>query len=143
VGGCGAFTFLVPVGSGTIEALWKVTEDRLHEALDAVCSGTLFSNPGAQANLRDAISLHYARSIHTLRNHYAAVRQTWEQQRKLSIERLREQLAEHFYRMTGLEAVGDGALEIAFDDVAKDNIEVFTEGWPFPIEDRRHLWSDP
>ena len=54
--GCGKIPDFIPYASASIEALWKQTEDKLHDALAAVDEGMLLPNPGHAAVIRDAIA---------------------------------------------------------------------------------------
>lgn len=60
--GCGKVTNFVSYASASIERLWKETEDKLPDALEAMETGRLFRNEGHAAVIKSTIALHFARS---------------------------------------------------------------------------------
>jgi DNA-binding transcriptional ArsR family regulator len=72
--GCGKVPDFVPYASASIEQLWKETEDKLHDALAATDDGTLLASAAHTATIKDAIALHYTRSIAARIVHF----RTWE-----------------------------------------------------------------
>jgi hypothetical protein len=60
--GCAKVDNFVAWASGSVERLWKETEDGLHDALAAVDVGTLLGNLRHVSVIKSAIALHFARS---------------------------------------------------------------------------------
>ena len=59
----------VKIDSKFTEDLWHATEDRLHDALEAVRTKRLFEFPELVSAIKDAIALHYSRSLEILEVH--------------------------------------------------------------------------
>jgi hypothetical protein len=62
-GGIAKLGDYVKMDSQTTEELWGKTESKLPDAIGAARAGTLFTNPDYVATIKEAIALHYARSL--------------------------------------------------------------------------------
>src|ERR1022692_3561658 len=63
--GCGKVDDFIIFASAFLENRWKKTEDKLHDALQAVDAGTVLSSERHSATIKDVIALHIARSLAT------------------------------------------------------------------------------
>ena len=124
--GCGKIKDFLTYASASAEQLWKETEDRLPDALDALDGGTLPINREHVATIKNAIALHYARSgatrIAILRvgaSVAASARNEW-------LTRRRPQLEAEFYRAKGLYAAGDQALGRFLDEIMEPPLTIVT-----------------
>lgn len=63
--GCGYVDNFVRYASRSLEQLWNLTESALGDALAACSDGSIFSNDRHVKTLKDAIALHFVRSVHT------------------------------------------------------------------------------
>jgi hypothetical protein len=72
--------------SSSVEDLWGATETRLHELLDAVERHSHIADPSHEANVRDAIALHFIRSIPTAALHQT----TWTERREAARQQCRD-----------------------------------------------------
>jgi hypothetical protein len=145
--GCGKVDDFFIFASGFLEKLWKKTEDKMHEALLAVDAGTVLSSERHSSTIKDAIALHFARSL--------ATRQVGEQlwQQVVLKERTRwlctlvgrQELQRLFRWRYGLDAAGPAALEIMLDEILAPSMEMwksgakFTEGAEY-IHDHARAW---
>jgi hypothetical protein len=72
--------------SSSAEDLWGATETRLHEPLEAVKRDDRIADPSHEAVIRDAIALHFIRSIPTAALHQT----TWQERREAARQRWRD-----------------------------------------------------
>jgi hypothetical protein len=72
--------------SSSAEDLWGATETRLHEPLEAIKRDDRIANPSHEAVIRDAIALHFIRSIPTAALHQA----TWRERREAARQQWRD-----------------------------------------------------
>lgn len=145
VSGCGAIDDFVPAGSASAEQLWQWVETLLGAALDSAEAGTLFADLEHQRVIKDALALHFMRSPHLLISHYQSAARTWAESRAAAIKAQRHHLEQHFFDTTGLHPAGVGALEVAFDDLARQRIDEILDGWTFRSRveqnvDRMRTW---
>ena len=70
----GKVTNFITIDSQEAEKVWQGTENRLNAALNAARSSSLFTTPEHVITIKDAIALHYARSLAALQLH----QHTWE-----------------------------------------------------------------
>jgi Protein of unknown function (DUF4238) len=115
--GCGKFRHFVRFASQSSEEIWARTETRLRAAVNAAHAGTFYDVPEYSDAVRDAIVLHYVRSIpalilhdETWRNRHAAHVQWWMTQRRPVLERM------HQVRF-GWSATSDDALRMMAEDL--------------------------
>ena len=74
--------------SSSAEDLWGATETRLHEPLEAIKRDDRIADPSHEAVIRDAIALHFIRSIPTAALHQT----TWKQRREAARQKWRDNL---------------------------------------------------
>jgi Protein of unknown function (DUF4238) len=122
--GCGKIKDFLTYSSASAEHLWKETEDRLPEALNALEDGTLLSKREYVATIKNAIALHFARSVatRTVTNRVSAAvtsatRNFWLTQR-------RRELESAFLRTKGFYAVGDQALNFFLDEMMEPTLSI-------------------
>ncbi|MDQ2874851.1 MAG: DUF4238 domain-containing protein [Actinomycetota bacterium] len=72
--------------SSSAEDLWGATETRLHDPLEAVRRDGRIADPAHEAVIRDAIALHFIRSIPTAALH----RVTWRERRESARQQWRD-----------------------------------------------------
>jgi Protein of unknown function (DUF4238) len=72
--------------SSSAEALWGATETRLHEPLEAIKRDDRIVDPSHEAVIRDAIALHFIRSIPTAALHQT----TWRERREAARQQWRD-----------------------------------------------------
>jgi hypothetical protein len=131
--GCGKIPDFVTYASASVEKLWQKTENDLHEALAAVDAGMLFRSDAHVATIKDAIALHFARSIATRVVHfrvwvqvYAAAQQRW-------LTELRPVLEDQFYKRKGFYAAGEQALELFLDELMQPSLDLASSGALFRV----------
>jgi hypothetical protein len=115
--GCAKVDNFVAWASGSVERLWKETEDRLPDAMTAMDTGTLSGNAGHTSVIKSAIALHFARSKATQAIHARVWAETVERGRRRWLTENRQLLAYWFYREKGLYPAGDEALGIFADEL--------------------------
>ena len=72
--------------SSSAEDLWGATETRLHEPLEAIKRDDRIADPSHEAVIRDAIALHFIRSIPTAALHQT----TWRERREAARQQWRD-----------------------------------------------------
>ncbi len=77
----------VRFASGSAEELWQRTETRLHDVIEAVKRDGAVAEPTHEALIRDAIALHFIRSIPTRAYH----QDSWVKHREAARQQLRAQ----------------------------------------------------
>lgn len=77
----------VRFASGSAEELWQRTETKLHDVIEAIKRDGQVSNPTHEALIRDAIALHFVRSIPVAALHQVS----WVKHREAARQRLRAQ----------------------------------------------------
>jgi hypothetical protein len=131
VAGCGAIDDFVPAASASAERLWQQVENQLSAATDAAEAGTVFDSAEHVDVIKDAVALHFMRSVHLLFSHYRAAAQAWGLLRRFVVTRAGDLLRAHFLDVTGVHAAGPWALEAAFDDLARQRIDEMLDGLSF------------
>jgi hypothetical protein len=126
--GCGKILDFVAYASGSVEKLWKETEDRLPAALQAVDRDVIFEDQAHVATIKDAIALHFARSKATRIVHYRVWAQTVTDGRKRWMTEWRPLLEDYFYREKGFRAAGNQALEKFLDEVMEFSMSLAGSG---------------
>jgi hypothetical protein len=106
----------VKIDGDTTEALWEKTEQNLRAAIDAAQSKSVLKDATHVETLKDAIALHFARSLEMLEAH----RRLWE----AAIDEMRDYYATHpveanqlYYLKHGLYA---GTSQLAAEEMSKD-----------------------
>jgi hypothetical protein len=115
----GKFPNFVRFASRRIELVWKETEDKLHGALNSIHGRSFFESSEHVQTIRDAVVLHFLRSIPAKLLH----QQVWKRQQELHRQKWRQYpnlLEPLFYQRYGLYAAGPEALEIVADDLIDD-----------------------
>ena len=131
--GCGKVPDFISYASGSAERLWKQTEDRLHDALAALDSGTLPASAMRQAAIKDAIALHYARSTAARIVHFRTFVQVYAASRALWMTDWRPRLEAAFYQAKGFYAAGDQALGRFLDEVMQPSLDMAASGQLFRV----------
>jgi hypothetical protein len=122
----------VQIDSQETERLWGRTEQDLPAAIDAARTRRVLQEPKHIAVIKDAIALHFARSLDTLKS----VNQGW--QHTLAAARaayLADQPAmeELFYRKHGFVASGPDVAEEIADDLLRTAKELYENGSYFRL----------
>jgi hypothetical protein len=128
----GKITNFVQVDSLETERVWGRTEQDLPAAIDAARTRRVLQNPRHVAVIKDAIALHFARSLDILHS----VDQSWQQ--ALAVARaayLADQatLSELFYRKHGFLASGPAAAEEIADDLLRTARTLYESGSYFRL----------
>jgi len=133
----GKYPNFVKFASRSIEEVWKQTEDRLHDTLNAVQQGLAIGDAAHEAVLREAIILHYVRSIPALSLHLRTWTATRERQRELWRPH-RAALEQAFYQHRGYYAAGWEALDLFLDELVEQLSDLQNRGALFRValEDR-------
>ena len=131
-GAVGKLRNFVQIDSLETERLWGRTEQDLPAAIDAAHTRRVLQNPKHVAVIKDAIALHFARSLDTLES----VNQSWQQ--ILATTRaayLAEQPAmeELFYRKHGFFASGSIVAEEIVDDLLRTVKQLYENGSYFRL----------
>jgi hypothetical protein len=110
--GCAKVDNFVPWASGSVEKLWKETEDRLRDTLAAVDADTppAFGDAGHVSVIKSAIALHFARSKATWVVHARVWAETVERGRRRWLTEHRQLLVQWFWIQKGFYPAGDEAL---------------------------------
>jgi hypothetical protein len=104
--------------SGSAEDLWGQTEDKLHEPLEAIKRDDGITDLGHEAVIRDAIALHFIRSIPTAALHQV----TWVEQREAARRQWRDKpelLQWAHVNLFGWWTSDPGRLEMALEEIHK------------------------
>jgi hypothetical protein len=99
--GVGKLENFVKIDSKETEELWGQTEQHLPAALAAARTRELFANPKHVAVIKDAIALHFARSLELLQGHAMLWERGIEQARK-QLRADETSMATLFYQKYGL-----------------------------------------
>ena len=131
-GAVGKLKDFVQIDSLETERLWGRTEQDLPAAIDAAQTRRVFQDPKHVAVIKDAIALHFARSLDTLES----VNQSWQQ--TLAAARaayLADQPAmkDLFYRKHGFVAGGSVVAEEIADDLLRTAEELYENGSYFRL----------
>ena len=122
----------VKIDSDATEQLWGLTEQDLPAAIKAASSGQVLQNPKHVAVIKDAIALHFARSLDTLES----VEQNWQQ--TLATARAtyladRPAMEELFYQKHGYYASGSTVAEEIADDLLRETTTLYQSGAYFRL----------
>ena len=131
-GAVGKLVDFVKIDSQETERLRGRTEQDLPAAIDAAQTRRVLQNPKHVAVIKDAIALHFARSLDTLES----VNKSWQQ--TLTAARaayLADQPAmeELFYRKHGFVASGSAVAEEIADDLLRTAKELYDNGSYFRL----------
>ena len=118
-GAVGKLENFVKIDSRETEQLWGLTEQDLPAAIKAARTRRVLQNPKHVAVIKDAIALHFARSLDTLES----VEQNWQQ--TLATARAayiadRPAMEQLFYQKHGYYASGSTVAEEIADDLLSD-----------------------
>jgi hypothetical protein len=131
-GGVGKLTNFVQIDSLETERVWGRTEQNLPAAIDAARTRRVLQDPKHVAVIKDAIALHFARSLDTLES----VNQGWQE--TLDSARaayLADQPAMEglFYRKHGFVASGSAVAEEIADDLLRTAKQLYEDGAYFRL----------
>jgi len=131
-GAVGKLRNFVQIDSQETEQVWGRTEQDLPAAIDAARTRRVLQDPKHVAVIKDAIALHFARSLDTLES----VNRSWQQ--TLDTARaayLADQAAmeELFYRKHGFAARGSAVAEEIADDLLRTAKELYENGAYFRL----------
>lgn len=131
-GAVGKLRNFVQIDSLETERLWGRTEQDLPAAIDAALTRRVLQKPKHVAVIKDAIALHFARSLDTVES----VNQSWQQ--TLATARaayLADQPAMEalFYRKHGFVATGPTVAEEIADDLLRTVKQLYENGSYFRL----------
>ena len=115
-GAVGKLDNFVKIDSRETEQLWGLTEQDLPAAIKAARTRQVLQNPKHVVVIKDAIALHFARSLDTL----AAVEQNWQQtlaNARAAYVADRPAMEQLFYQKHGYYASGSTVAEEIADDL--------------------------
>jgi len=122
----------VKIDSEETEKIWARTEQDLPDAIDAARTGRLFKNPKHVAVIKEAIALHFARSLDTLDSTKALWEKTLSDARAayLANPQAMEQI---FYLKHGFVAGGAYVAEQVADDLLAHTRALYQSGAAFRL----------
>ncbi len=123
----GKVTDFVPFASASMERVWNEVEQRLPDALALCDRDTLYGDHDAVVTVRNAIALHFARSLHTRELH----RSSYAEVRAALRSRISDELLDALFRQRhGLHVPAGGVQtrELAFDELVKLTDDDFRSG---------------
>jgi hypothetical protein len=125
-------TNFVKFDSQRTEKLWGLTESGLPAALAAADAGTLFTSPAQVRTIKDAIALHYARSLDVLDGHDDLWREGLEVAKGRFLEDP-EHLSHVYFLKTGihLPLTATSAHELIADELVQRTRDLFSSGVAF------------
>ena len=123
--------------SSSAEDLWGQTETRLHEPLEAIKRDGRLTEPAHETVIRDAIALHFIRSIPTAALHQV----TWSERREAARQQWRDnpRLLQWIHiNVFGWWTADPARLELALDEFYRPAEELVSSGAIFRVslEDR-------
>jgi hypothetical protein len=125
-GGAGYVENYVRVASRSAEALWGTVETRLDDAIAACLRGSAFDEPAHVDTIKDALALHYARSLATKQVHedavHAATARSVVRIRTERLPRMREVFVEHYGREPSDDELGN--IERTMSEGVKQQLDV-------------------
>jgi hypothetical protein len=122
----------VKIDSAKTEQLWSRTEQNLPAAIDAVRTRRIFQHLEHVATIKDAIALHYARSLDVLDSADQIWKQGLDQTRTAFLAN--QTMAEHlFYLKHGFYASGPAVAEEIANDLIKDATALYQSGAAFRL----------
>jgi hypothetical protein len=129
----GKLTDFVRIDGDTTEELWQETESKMREALDAARTSALFKYPEHVQTLKDAVALHFARSLEVLEAH----RRLWEEGVEAMVDNWKNNgvgLESLFYSRYGLfPPSGAVAREIMATDLVAKTRRLYENGTIFRL----------
>lgn len=131
--GVGKREDFVKIDSQETEHVWGLTEQELPEALAATRTRRIFKNPKCVAVIKDAIALHFARSL-DVRDVGVALQQQLLVTRREALLADKERMESLFYLKSHLyPPAGEKAREIIADDLLSTPIRLFDSGAYFRL----------
>ena len=126
--GCGYVDDFVVFSSRSLEHLWSETEAKLGDAI-AACIHNLYPDPNQIQVLKDAVALHFVRSVHSP----AKLDQIWEENlqelRRKILTTQRARLESAFRELHGgLHPAGQDGLSLVFDSLTAPMVELHNNG---------------
>ncbi|MGW2255186.1 DUF4238 domain-containing protein [Kitasatospora sp. NPDC001660] len=118
----------VPFASGSMERLWQDTENRLPAALAAVDNGSVLADPQAKDTLRDAIALHYTRSLRVRDIHHNSWQQTYTAHRTRLLTTDADRVRQAALAEYGLHLAGPDGLEYFVDLFLQPSTDLYESG---------------
>ncbi|HEY1918996.1 MAG TPA: DUF4238 domain-containing protein [Streptosporangiaceae bacterium] len=122
----------VQIDSEETEQLWGHTEQELPAAIDAAKTRRVLQNPRHVTVIKDAIALHFARSLDTLQSENQSWQQTLDAARAAYLAD-RPAMEELFYRKHGFVANGRAVAEEIADDLLRAARELYENGSYFRL----------
>jgi len=124
----GKLTNFVKIDSEATERLWNQTETKMRAALDAAQTQAIFKQPEHVQTIKEAIALHFARSLEVLESH----RRLWT----MSLENFRNQpgLESLFVERFGLFPPSDRvAREVMAKELTEETRQLYESGMIFRL----------
>jgi hypothetical protein len=128
VGACGRVLNFIPFASSSLEDAWGKIETPLGRVLPTVDDGTVFDDPRHVAALRDAVALHFVRSLHMQRLHQQIWTEQYAARRAYMLGEGRAQLLQAFYEEHGIHLPPGSALDAYADQILSVPAEWFRNG---------------
>jgi hypothetical protein len=128
--GCGKVPNFIRFASRSSEELWQKVEDRLPAALAAADNESIVRHPEHIATVKDAIALHFVRSMQMATVHQWA----WQTAKTANRQQLLDQpglLERLFIEQVGLHAAGLEALELVVETLHAPTQELIDSGAMF------------
>lgn len=128
----GKLANFVKIDSEATEQLWAATEQDLPAAIDAARTRRVFQNPKHVGVIKDAIALHYARSLDTLES----ADRIWQQgvaAARAAYIADRPAMEELFRRKHGYWAGGSAVAEEMADDLLETTRNLYESGAAFRL----------
>lgn len=131
--GVGKLDHFVKIDSQETERIWGLTEQDLPAAIAAARTRRIFANPKHVSVIKDAIALHFARSLELLQAHAML----WERGLEEARQRYRADettMASLFYQRYGLlPPSGRAAGEILSEELLADTRKLYDSGAIFRL----------
>lgn len=128
----GRLTNFVKIDSERTEQLWGLTEQDLPAAIDAARTRRVLQNPKHVAVIKDAIALHYARSLDTL----DTADRVWQEGLVSVRERFladRPMIEHLYYLKHGFYATGAAVADEIAGDLLKEATTLYESGAAFRL----------
>ncbi|RSM75544.1 hypothetical protein DMH04_38125 [Kibdelosporangium aridum] len=126
--GCGRVDNYVTYASQSLEELWQTVENNLSAAIAACDDGSIFDHPEHIKTLKDAIAVHFVRSVHTRPYLDDLWRDFLPRFRREILATKRDMLIADFQRKYGLYPAGPEALESILDDAMAPQLKLRDKG---------------
>lgn len=131
-GAVGKLANFVRIDSLETERVWGRTEQDLPAAIDAARTRRVLQDPKHVAVIKDAIALHFARSLDTLESVNHGWRETLDSARAAYLAD-QPAMEELFYRKHGFVASGPAVAEEIADDLLKNARQLHEDGAYFRL----------